>query len=149
MFEDTFRWLLTLASTLLITALSAWVVDGGNRRRARRTIREELELAALLGPGDEGAKALRAAAAGRITWYITPFAARVKARMNSQRFVAASMSVAAFVCAGLGCALLIAYPPPGMPREGAVAAVAVMWVLGVAGGVFVASAGAAGRLPEH
>lgn len=55
----------------LIALASKWLLDGGIRRRDRHVIREELELADILGDRSE-AQQLRASAEARLQRYLRP-----------------------------------------------------------------------------
>lgn len=71
----------------VIALASGWLLDGGIKRRTRRTIREEIELADLLGDGPR-AEQLRAMAERRLERYSTSFWSRFRAQSRRLRWAA-------------------------------------------------------------
>lgn len=101
---------------LAAAVISGWLVEGGVRRRARKTIREELELANLV-PEDQ-AKELRESARRRTTRYLNPLHVRL-GRASLPERGAYFTAFLAMVSGGavLLTALLEADPSPGPTTE--------------------------------
>jgi hypothetical protein len=70
----------------LVTALvSGWLVEGGRRRRARKAIREEYELAKDLDPAWPETARLRAQAQRRLDRYVTPLPEKFRRLTTGER----------------------------------------------------------------
>lgn len=62
--------LVTAAATLVVGVTTTWLTIGGRERRARATIREELDLIDRLGEHTERAQQIRKIVDKRLSWYV-------------------------------------------------------------------------------
>ncbi|MBM0124570.1 hypothetical protein [Pimelobacter simplex] len=89
----------------LVTALvSGWLVEGGRRRRARKAIREEFELANDLDQSWPETARLRERAQRRLDRYVTPLPEKFRRLTKGERFTTVVTSLLTFAGTATGAA---------------------------------------------